>query len=67
MLYEDLILGMKLICNKSDGNKIKLFVARKGIDGFGKESVVFQSVSSSAQFYCRADEVPYWRIEPMKE
>lgn len=67
MFYEDLNVGMKLICNQSDGNKKELFVARKGIDGFGKKSVVFQSISSSAQFYCRAEEVPYWRIEPIKE
>lgn len=67
MFYEDLNVGMKLICNQSDRNKKELFVARKGIDGFGKKSVVFQSISSSAQFYCRAEEVPYWRIEPIEE
>lgn len=64
MIYEDLNVGMRLMCHQSDGNKKELFVVRKGIDGFGKESVVFQSVLSSAQFYCRAEEVPYWRIEP---
>ena len=67
MVYEDLQVGMKLICNQSDGNKKELFVARKGIDGFGKESVVFQSTTSCAQFYCRAENVPYWYIEPINE
>lgn len=67
MIYADLYVGMKLICNQSNGEKSELFVARKGIDGFGKESVVFQSVSSGAQFYCRAEHVPCWYIEPIKE
>ena len=67
MFYEELSVGMRLICNQSDGNKKELFVARKGIDGFGKESVVFQSTTSFAQFYCRAEDVPYWYIEPIKE
>lgn len=67
MVYEDLNVGMRLMCNQSNGNKKELFVARKGIDGFGTESVVFQSTSSSAQFYCRAEHVPYWYIEPIKE
>lgn len=67
MIYEELKVGMKLICNQSNGGKKELFVARKGIDGFGKESVVFQSASSGAQFYCRAEEVPYWYIEPKKQ
>ena len=67
MVYEDLYVGMKLICNQSNGEKKELFVTRKGIDGFGKESVVFQSTTSHAQFYCRAEDVPYWYIEPIKE
>lgn len=67
MFYEDLNIGMKLICNQSDGNKKELVVVRKGIDGFGKKSVVFGSTTSFAQFYCRAEEVPFWRIEPIKE
>lgn len=64
MTYEDLKVGMNLICNHSDGNKTKLKVIRKGIDGFGEESVVFQSCTSVAQFYCRASDVPLWFIEP---
>ena len=36
---------------------------RKGIDGFGKESVVFGSTTSCAQFYCCAKDVPLWHIE----
>lgn len=67
MIYADLYVGMKLICNQSNGEKSELFVARKGIDGFGKESVVFQSTTSYAQFYCRAEDVPCWYIEPIKE
>ena len=67
MIYEDLYVGMKLICNQSNGEKKELFVARKGIDGFGKESVVFQSTTSHAQFYCRAEDVPCWHIESIKE
>lgn len=58
---------MKLICNQSDGNKKELIVVRKGIDGFGEKSVIFQSKSSVAQFYCKAEEVPNWKIEIMKE
>ena len=65
MTYDDLSVGMKLICNQSDGNKKELFVARKGIDGFHRKSVVFQSTTSFTQFYCRAEDVPYWRIEPI--
>lgn len=67
MVYDDLQVGMKLMCNQSNGNKKELFVVRKGTDGFGVESVVFQSVSSGAQFYCRAEHVPCWYIEPIKE
>lgn len=66
MFYEDLYVGMRLICNRSDGSKKELFVVRKGIDGFGKESVVLQSTTSSAQFYCRAEDIPYWYMEPLK-
>lgn len=67
MKYEELKEGMHLICNQSDGNKKELFVARKGIDGFGEESVVFQSTTSFAQFYCRATDVPRWHIKPINE
>ena len=34
-------------------NKKELIVVRKGVDGFGKESVTFESTTLSAQFYCR--------------
>ena len=47
----------------TDGNKKELIVVRKGIDGFGKESVVFGSTTSCAQFYCCAKDVPLWHIE----
>ena len=63
MLYSDLEVGTKLKCNKSDGTMQILEVVRKGLDGFGTESVVFQSVSG-AQFYCRKEDVKLWRIEP---
>lgn len=46
--------------------KKEMIVVRKGIDGFGKKSVVFQSKSSSAQFYCKATDVPRWNIRPVK-
>lgn len=32
MFYEDLNVGMKLICHQSDGNKKELTVIRKGIN-----------------------------------
>lgn len=63
MTYDQLEIGMILICNQTDGNKKGLIVVRKGIDGFGKESVVFGSTTSDAQFYCSADNVPLWHIE----
>lgn len=63
MTYDELEIGMKLICNQTNGNKKELIVVRKGIDGFGKESVVFGSTTSCAQFYCRAEHVPLWHIE----
>ena len=28
-----------------------------------KESIVFESTTSCAQFYCRAEHVPLWHIE----
>lgn len=64
MKYEELEVGMQLLCHQSNGETKEMFVKRKGIDGFGKESVVFQSATSFAQFYCRAEDVPYWYIEP---
>ena len=67
MTYEDLYEGMILICNQTNGKKKELIVVRKGIDGFGVKSVIFQSLSSFAQFYCRADDVALWYIEPLKE
>lgn len=63
MTYKELEVGMKLICNHTDGNKKEMIVVRKGIDRFGKESVVFGSTTSCAQFYCRAEHVPLWHIE----
>lgn len=63
MTYDQLEIGMRLIRNQTDGNKKELIVVRKGIDGFGKESVVFGSTTSGAQFYCSADNVPLWYIE----
>lgn len=63
MTYDELEIGMRLICNQTDGNKKELIVVRKGIDGFGKESVVFGSTTSCAQFYCCAKDVPLWHIE----
>mgnify|MGYP003376942230 CR=1 FL=1 len=59
MTYDDLNVGMNLICERSDGTK-------KGIDAFGEKSVVFQSKSSIAQFYCKAADVPRWHIRPSK-
>lgn len=43
-----------------------MIVVRKGIDAFGEKSVVFQSKSSIAQFYCKAADVPRWHIRPSK-
>lgn len=63
MTYDELEVGMKLICNQTDGNKNELIVVRKGIDGFGRESVVFESTTSCAQSYCCAENVPLWHIE----
>jgi len=63
MKYDDLYEGMDLICHQSNGTIRELFVARKGIDGFGTKSVVFQSKTSYAQFYCREEEVPLWYID----
>lgn len=62
MTYENLKVGMRLMCDQKDGTQKELIVARKGIDGFGKESVVFQSATSMAQFYCRAEHIPLWHI-----
>lgn len=47
--------------------KKEMIVVRKGIDGFGEKSVVFQSKSSIAQFYCKAADVPKWHIRPSKK
>lgn len=62
MTYDDLSVGMSLLCNNSDGTKREMIVVRKGIDDFGEESVVFQSKNSVAQFYCKAADVPRWNI-----
>ena len=67
MHYRDLSVGMRLIANRSDGTKKELVVVRKGLDGFGIKSVVLQSTTSSAQFYYRAEEIPYLYIELKKE
>lgn len=37
MTYDDLKVGMNLICEQSDGTKKEMIVVRKGIDGFGKK------------------------------
>lgn len=67
MTYTELEVGMRLICNQANGNKKELIVVvRKGVDGFGKESVTFGSTTSSAQFYCSAENVPLWNIEPLQ-
>ena len=63
MTYNELEVGMRLICNQADGNKKELIVVRKGVDGFGKESVTFESTTLSAQFYCSAENIPLWNIE----
>lgn len=36
MTYDELEIGMRLICNQTDGNKKELIVVRKGIAGFRK-------------------------------
>jgi len=66
MTYDDLNVGMNLICELSDGTKKEMIVVRKGIDGFGEKSVVFQNKSSIAQFYCKAADAPRWHIMPSK-
>ena len=66
MTYTELEVGMRLICNQVGGNRKELTVVRKGVDGFGKESVTFESTTSSAQFYCSAENVPLWNIEPLQ-
>lgn len=63
MTYTELEVGVRLICNQADGNKKELIVVRKGIDDFGKESVTFESTTSSAQFYCSSENIPLWNIE----
>lgn len=66
MTYTELEVGIRLICNQADGNKKELIVVRKGVDGFGKESVAFESTISSAQFYCSAENIPLWNIELLR-
>lgn len=66
MIYDYLKVGMNLILEQSDGTKKELIVVRKGMDGFGEKSVVFQSKNSIAQFYCKAADVPRWNIRPVK-
>ncbi len=66
MTYTELEVGMRLICNQADGSKKELIVVRKGVDGFGKESVTFGSTTSSAQFYCSAESIPLWNIELLR-
>lgn len=39
MTYDELEVGMKLVCNQTNGNKKELIVVKKGIDGFGREIV----------------------------
>lgn len=62
MTYKDLYEGMELICNKTDGTKENLKVVRKGIDGFGIESVVFQ-FPAGGQAYCKKNDVILWHIQ----
>ena len=61
MTYDELEVGMNLIVDRTDGTKKLATVVRKGIDGFGQESVVFE-LGSLAQFYCPAKDVPLWHI-----
>lgn len=64
MIYEELEVNMNLLCNKADGTKQLLKVVRKGIDGLGMKSAVFES-EHGAQFYCKSHDVPKWNIEPI--
>lgn len=66
MKYEDLKEGMLLICHQTNGIDKMIRVVRKGFDGFGTESVVFQSCSSAAQSYCKKEDVTLWKIEPLR-
>lgn len=42
MTYDELEVGMNLIVDQTDGTKKLATVVRKGSDGFGQESVVFE-------------------------
>lgn len=64
MRYRDLYAGMKLICNQTNGEVKEMIVARKGIDGLGRQSVVFR-FASGGQVYCKAEDVPRWYIQPL--
>lgn len=61
MTYDELEVGMDLILDGTDGDKKIVTVVRKGIDGFGQESVVF-GINELAQCYCKAKDVPLWYI-----
>lgn len=66
MTYDDLEVNMRLLCHRTDESKKIMKVVRKGVDGFGKHSVVFQSTTTCAQAYCIAKHVPLWNIEEAK-
>lgn len=66
MTYDDLEVNMRLLCHRTDGSKKIMKVVRKGVDGFGQHSVVFQSTTTCAQAYCIAKHVPIWNIEEAK-
>lgn len=65
MTYDELEVGMELIIDRADGKKELASVVRKGIDGFGEESVVFE-LGALAQCYCKPNDVPLWRIRKPK-
>lgn len=64
MTYDELEIGMDLILDRSDSNKKTITVIRKGVDGFGQESVVFE-INGLAQCYCKAKDVPLWHIRKL--
>lgn len=66
MTYDDLEVNMRLLYHQIDGSKKIMKVVRKGVDGFGQHSVVFQSTTTCAQAYCIAKHVPIWNIEEAK-
>lgn len=61
MQYEDLRVGMNLLCRYADGRDRNYTVIRKGYDGFGTKSVVFK-LPAGGQLYCSEDEIPRWNL-----